>query len=199
VNLNGASDMVNYSVSLVNGGGYKNPARSKSMDEEGRVAFTPADGSVIIALGAYTGKRGKDTEATPAVNTASRTDLLAAYKASGLTVGLEWFSADKWNDVLTPSTGTTTKSDGTSIFASYDFPGTDYSVFTRFDNVKPLKDTDSSQKDQYFNLGFAWKSNKNLTWAVAYKSDKVTDNLKLLNTTDDLKTEEFGVWAQVKF
>ncbi len=199
VNLNGANDTVNYSVSLLNGGGYKNPSRSKSMDEEGRVAFTPMDGSVIVALGFYTGKRGKDTEATPAVNTANRTDILAAYKASGLTVGVEWFSADKWNDVLTPSTSPTTKSDGTSVFASYDFPGTDYSVFTRFDTVKPLKDTDSSQKDQYFNLGFAWKSNKNLTWAVAYKSDKVTDNLKLGNTSDDLKTDEFGIWAQVKF
>src|SRR5262249_52762206 len=137
VNLNGSNDMLNYSVSLVNGGGYKNPSRSKSMDEEGRVAFTPMDGNLIIGLGFYTGKRGKDTEATPAVTTASRTDLLAAWKASGLTVGLEWFSADKWNDVLTPSTSATTKSDGTSFFASYDFPGTDYSVFTRFDTVKP--------------------------------------------------------------
>ncbi len=199
VNLNGANDTVNYSVSVLNGGGFKNPSRSKGMDEEGRVAFTPLDGDLIIGLGFYTGKRGLDTEAKPAVNTANRTDLLAAWKAAGLTVGLEWFSADKWNDVLTPSTSPTTKSDGTSLFASYDFPGTDYSVFGRYDTVKPLKDTDSSQKDQYFNLGFAWKTSKNITWALAYKSDKVTDNLKLGNTSDDLKTDEFGVWAQIKF
>ena len=197
VNMNGKSDFVNYSASLVNGGGYKNPSRSKSMDFEGRVAFTPLDGSLIIALGAYTGKRGLDTEAKPALNTASRQDLLVAWKNSGLTVGLEWFSADKWNDVQ--NAGTTTKSDGTSVFASYDFPSTPYSVFARFDNEKPLKDTDSSQKDQYFNAGFAWKSNANITWALAYKSDKVTDNLKLKNTTDDLKTQEFGIWAQIKY
>ena len=197
VNLNGGNSSVNYSVSVVNGGGYKNPNRSKGMDEEGRVAFTPMDGNLIIAGGFYTGKRGKDTEAAPAVNTASRTDLLAAWKASGLTVGVEWFSADKWNDVT--NTGATTKSDGTSFFASYDFPGTDYSVFGRYDNVKPLKDTDSSQKDQYYNVGFAWTSGKNITWALAYKSDKLTDNLKLGNTTDSLKTDEFGLWAQVKF
>ena len=196
VNLNGDNGTVNYSASMVNGGGYKNPSRSKSMDFEGRVGFQPVDG-LIIAVGAYTGKRGKDTEAAPAVNTASRQDLLVAWKASGLTVGLEWFSADKWNDVT--NTGTTTKSDGTSLFASYDFPGTDYSVFGRADTIKPLKDTDSSQKDQYFNVGVAMKTGKNVTWALAYKSDKVTDNLKLLNTTDDLKTQEFGVWAQIKF
>ena len=197
VNLSGGNSMVNYSVSMVNGGGYKNPSRSKGMDEEGRVAFTPLDGSLIIALGAYTGKRGLDTEAKPAVNTVSRSDLLVAWKNSGLTVGLEWFAADKWNDVQ--NAGTTTKSDGTSVFASYDIPSTPYSVFGRFDTVKPTKDTDSSQKDQYYNVGFAWKSNSNITWALVYKSDKLTDNLKLGNTTDDLKTQEFGIWAQIKY
>lgn len=197
VNLNGKNDMLNYSVSLVNGGGYKNPTRSKSMDFEGRVAFTPMDGSLIIALGAYSGKRGLDTEAKPALNTASRQDLLVAWKNSGLTVGLEWFSADKWNDVQ--NAGVTTKSDGTSVFASYDFPGTGYSVFGRADTIKPTKDTFSSQKDEYFNLGFAWKTNPNITWALVYKSDKLTDNLKLNSTSDDLKTQEFGIWAQIKY
>ncbi|HEX7966126.1 MAG TPA: carbohydrate porin [Gammaproteobacteria bacterium] len=197
VNLNGSGDLANYSVSLVNGGGYKNPSRSKGMDAEGRVSFAPLDGKLIIGIGAYTGKRGKDMEAAPAANTASRQDLLLAWKDAGLTVGLEWFSADKWNDVT--NTGTTTKSDGTSLFASYDFPGTDFSVFGRYDDVKPTKDTFSTQEDKYYNAGFAWKSNKNVTWALAYKSDKVTDNLKLGNTTNSLKTQEFGIWAQVKF
>ena len=197
VNLSGANDMVNYSVSVVNGGGYKNPSRSKGMDEEGRVAFTPLDGDLTIALGAYTGKRGQDTEAKPAANTVSRSDLLVAWKASGLTAGVEYFSADKWNDVQ--NTGTTTKSDGYSVFASYDIPSTDYSVFGRYDDVKPTKDTFSTQEDKYYNAGFAWKTGKNITWALAYKSDKVTDNLKLGNTSDDLKTQEFGLWAQIKY
>ncbi|HEY3645979.1 MAG TPA: carbohydrate porin [Gammaproteobacteria bacterium] len=196
VNMNGGNSIVNYSVSAVNGGGYKNMTRSKSMDFEGRVAVTPIDG-LILAGGFYTGKRDLDTEKTPAVNTASRLDALVAWKASGLTVGLEWFSADKWNDVLNP--GTTTKSDGTSIFASYDIPNTDFSVFGRSDTIKPTKDTDANVKDQYYNLGFAWKENKSLTWAVAYKSDKVTDNLKYKLDSDQLKTEELGVWIQVKY
>ena len=166
------------------------------MDFEGRLAVTPIDG-LILAGGFYDGKRGLDTEKTPAANTASRLDFLAAWKASGLTVGLEWFSADKWNDVL--NTGTTTKSDGTSLFASYDIPNTDFSVFGRADTVKPTKDTHSDVKDEYYNIGFAWKTNRNLTWAVAYKSDKVTDNLKYDITSDTLKTDEIGVWIQVKY
>lgn len=164
-----------------------------------RLAVTPLDGSLILAAGFYTGKRGLDTEAKPAVNTASREDLLAAWKASGLTVGLEWFAADKWNDVQTPSGSPTTKSSGTSLFGSFDFPGTSYSVFARYDDVKPAKDTDSSLEDKYYNAGFAWKTSPNLTWALAYKSDKVTDNLKYGITSDTLKTEEFGIWAQIKY
>jgi len=195
----GGDGLVSYAVSLVNGGGYKNPSRSKSMDEEGRIAVTPLDGDLIIAVGLYSGKRGLDTEATPAVNTATRQDLLVAWKADGLTLGLEWFAADKWNDVLTASTTPTTKSSGTSLFGSYAFPDTAFSVFARYDEVKPTKDTDASQEDKYYNLGVAWRSSANLTWALAYKNDKLTDNLKLGFTTDSLKTQEFGVWAQVKF
>jgi len=195
----GGNGLASYAVSVVNGGGYKNPSRSKSMDEEGRVAVTPLDGHLILAAGLYTGKRGLDTESAPAVNTASRQDLFVAWKASGLTVGLEWFDADKWNDVRTAAGSPTTKSSGTSLFGSFDFPDTAFSVFARYDDVKPTKDTDASQEDKYYNAGVAWKSSANLTWALAYKNDKVTDNLKLNNTTDSLKTQEFGVWAQVKF
>ncbi|HLW73654.1 MAG TPA: hypothetical protein VKT74_01145, partial [Gammaproteobacteria bacterium] len=105
VNLSGGNSMWSYSASIVNGNGYKNPSRSKSMDEEARVAFTPLDGSLIIAVGGYTGKRGQDTEAEEAklapngLNTVSRTDYLIAWKNSGLTVGFEGFTASKWFDV----------------------------------------------------------------------------------------------------
>jgi len=197
VNLNGADGLINYSASIVNGGGYKNPSRSKGVDEEFRLGITPLDGALVIGLGGYSGHRGLDKESAPAVNTASRWDALLAWKADGLTAGVEWFSADKWNDVLNP--GTTNKSEGLSLFGSYDFPGTAFSVFARHDEVKPAKDTDPSQKDEYYNLGLAWKYNANLTWALAYKNDKLTDNLGYQLDSDQLKTQEIGVWAQVKF
>lgn len=199
VNLNGADGLINYSASILNGGGYKNPSRSKGVDEEFRLGITPLDGALVIGLGGYSGHRGLDKESTPAVNTASRWDALVAWKANGLTLGGEWFSADKWNDVLTPSTSATNKSGGLSLFGSYDFPGIPYSVFARHDEVKPAKDTYPSQKDEYYNLGVAWKYDANLTWALAYKCDKITDNLGYQLDSDQLKTQEIGIWAQVKF
>lgn len=198
VNLNGDGGIWNYSAAIVEGNGYKNPSRSKTMDFEGRLGLVPVDG-LIIGLGYYTGDLGQDTEANEAANvgisknTASRTDALVAWKADGLTVGLEYFTADNFGTKLIFS-NTTDKADGYSVYGSYDFPGTQFGVFGRYDNVKPSKDVDSSLQDKYYNAGFAIKTNSNITWALAYKSEKLTDSAGV-----DLKDTEFGVWAQIKY
>lgn len=200
VNLNGGSGVFSYSASLVNGGGYKNPTRSKTMDFEGRVSFVPVDG-LNIAVGYYTGELGQDTEANQNAataggvtkNTATRTDALVAWKANGLTAGLEYFTADDFGSKLIFN-NTEDKADGYSVFASFDFPGTDWGVFGRYDNIKPRKDTNSSLQDKYYNAGVSLKSNKNITWAFAYKSEKLSDD-----AATDVKFDEFGVWAQIKF
>ncbi len=52
---------------MVNGGGYKNPTRTDSMDVEGRIGFMPVDG-LTVRGGFYSGKRGLKVEggvATP--------------------------------------------------------------------------------------------------------------------------------------
>jgi hypothetical protein len=198
VNLNGDGGMWNYSASILNGNGYKNPSRSKTMDFEGRLGFVPVDG-LIIGIGYYTGDLGQDTEAAEAANvgvsknTANRTDALVAWKASGLTVGLEYFTADNFGSKLIFSNNTD-KADGYSVYGSYDFPGTQFGVFGRYDNVKPSKDVDSSLQDKYYNAGFAIKTSPSITWALAYKSEKLTDSAGV-----DLKDNEFGVWAQFKY
>ena len=184
---NGAGS-ANYAVSVVNGGGFRNPSRSKGMDVEGRIGFLPVDG-LAIAFGAYNGKLGQDTDATPARHTASREDLMLAWKASGLTVGGEYFSADNFTTVTSAAAD---KASGYSLFGSYDLPQ-GYSVFGRYDRAKTSKDLDPSLEDTYYNAGVAWKQSPNIIWALAYKSDKLADNVT------ELKTREFGVWAQVKF
>jgi len=40
-----ADNRVQYAVSVINGNGYKNPSRSKSMDIEGRISATPIKNS----------------------------------------------------------------------------------------------------------------------------------------------------------
>ena len=191
VHFLGHTDSVSYAVSAVNGNGYKNPSRSKGRDEEARVGFGPVDG-LTFALGYYTGKLGQDTEAVPALNTASRADFLGVWKAKGLTAGVEYFSADNFSKTAV-TTAATDKADGYSLFGSYDFPGTAYSVFARYDGAKPSKDLAPDQRDKYWNLGVAWKTTANLTWALAYKHEKLSD------TGSETKTDEFGIWGQVKF
>jgi len=114
---------------------------------------------------------------------------MAAWKGSGLTAGAEYFSADDFTAVTTPASD---KADGWSVFGSYDFSPA-YAVFARYDKAKTRKDLDPSLTDTYYNAGVAWRSSPAVTWALAYKSDKLADDV------NELKTQEFGVWAQVKF
>src|SRR3954469_5176811 len=51
---------VNYQVSVVNGRGYRNLSRSKSVDTEARFGYSPVE-QMAIAVGGYSGKRGNDT------------------------------------------------------------------------------------------------------------------------------------------
>lgn len=183
----GKNGPVGYAVSVVNGGGYKNPSRSKGMDVEARVGFQ--SNGLTVAVGGYSGKRGMDTEATPAQQTASRLDLIAGYKTSMFNVGLEYFSADNWNNVTSPITD---KADGYSLFGNVNVTP-DVAVFARYDSAKPKKDSDASLKDTYYNAGVSFKSNSNIIWAIAYKSDKLADN------TNETKDNEIGVWAQIAF
>ena len=204
VNANGkaAEGMFNYSVSLVNGAGYKNPTRSKSMDLEGRIGFMPVTG-LTLAGGFYTGKLGKDVQAATSTtfHTANRFDLLAAYVNAGLRVGAEYFQAKDWNNVTTVAAD---KSDGYSLWASYSFDPK-WAVFGRADQAKTSKDLNSKLKDQYFNFGVSYKPRKNIDVSLVYKTDKVdgggtiaTSNATIGGVREG-KYNEIGVWTQVAF
>lgn len=201
LNLNGANNLVSYSISALNGNGFKNPTRSKTVDWEGRLAVTPVDG-LTLAAGFYTGELGQDTEAHEAAastgavakNTATRTNLLANWKGAGLNVGVEYFTAKNFSSSLIFN-NTTDSEDGYSVYGSYDFPETAFGLYVRYDSVKPKKDTESNLKDTYYNGGIAWRADKNITWAFGFKSDDLKDDT--LNT--ELKTQEVGVWLQAKY
>ena len=216
LHLAGANSMVSYQISAVNGGGYKNPTRSKTIDWEGRVGVTPIDG-LTVAAGFYTGDLGQDTEAneakfaavpatstTPAVaatpkNTATRTNFLADWKGMGLNVGVEYFTAKNFSSglIFTPSNKTDSE-DGYSVYGSFDFADTAFGIYARYDSVKPKKDIESALKDTYYNAGIEWHANKNVTWAFGFKSDEQKDDSKSPAPVD-LKTQEVGVWLQAKY
>lgn len=202
-----ADGKFNYAVSVINGGGYKNPSRSKAMDVEARVGFVPVKG-LTLALGAYSGKLGKDVEtgtSTPAtLHTASRVAALVAYKADNFRVGGEYFTADNWNNVTAVATD---KADGFSVWGSFDFTK-QLAAFARFDSAKTSKDVNPDLKDTYFNLGLAYKPRKNVDLSFVVKNEKAENgSIKTSlgtgtltgGTAGDGKITEVGVWAQVAF
>ncbi|HVA55225.1 MAG TPA: porin [Gammaproteobacteria bacterium] len=194
VHFLGQSDgnVANYAVSVVNGGGYKNPTRTKGMDWEGRIAFMPVDG-LVIAVGGYTGDLGANTQTTPSINTATRLDALVAYKTSAFAVGGEYFHADNFGSSYITTT-TTNSASGYSIWGNVTIADNGTALFARYDNADPSKDLDPSQKDKYYNFGISFPTaSKNITWAFVYKHEDLADN------TTDTTTKEIGVWAQVKF
>ncbi len=200
-----ANGMVNYAVSAINGNGYKNPSRSKTVDISGRIGIEPIEG-LNLAAGYYSGKLGQDTQGGPATRTASRWDMVAAYVNPMYRVGAEYFSAEDWksgsyNAVL--SANPSEKADGYSLWGSVS-PMEKVSLFARYDHAKPNKDTIPSLKDTYYNAGVSYQAYKNVDFALVYKHEKV-DNGSLstsngtIGGTNDGSYNEIGVWTQVKF
>ncbi|HXU29500.1 MAG TPA: carbohydrate porin [Thermoanaerobaculia bacterium] len=163
-----AGDKVNFQLSAQNGRGFSNPARSKTVDFEGRVSFVPVKG-LTLALGGYSGKRGLETDAAPAKHTATRSDLLVNYANDKFKLGGEWFQADNWNTV---TAATKDKSDGYSVWGSFS-PTAAITVFGKFEEAKPSKDLKPLLKENYYNLGVQYRYNKSFAGALVYKYEEV--------------------------
>jgi hypothetical protein len=205
----GEGGLFNYSVSLINGNGYKNPTRTKTVDVEGRIGF--AFEGFVGALGGYGGKRGQDVygSASPA-NTASRFDVFLGYVDHGFRAGGEYFEAKNWtisgiagvnaadtNFVAVPNVvkgPATDKAEGASIWASYDFMP-QWGVFARGDWEKPSKDLHSDLKDQYYNIGLAWHARKNIDLSLVYKYEKVENGTINVSQGANLGTVGSGATA----
>ncbi len=185
-----ANGKANYQVSVVNGGGYRNPSRSKGVDVEARVGFMPTQ-EILIALGGYSGSRGKETENVDPPQTAKRVDALVAYAGqSGLRLGAEWFQAKNWavTNVVDD------KADGWSVWGSVPLTATGINAFARYDKANTSKDVDPSLENKYFNLGVEFPVTKGFKLAAVYKDTKNQND-----TSIDLHTKEFGVWGDVTF
>jgi hypothetical protein len=187
-----ADGMVNYAVSAVNGKGYKDPSRSKTMDLESRISVVPVKG-LTIGVGFRSGKLGAETETNPAENTASRTDAVVAYVNDKFRVGAEYFTAKNYSAALVQSPTTTDKADGTSVWGSVSFTNM-VAGFARYEDVKPNKTTNTFAENKYTTLGVSFTPRKNIDLAVAYKQTKAD-----ASATSSTKTNEIGVWSQVNF
>src|SRR3569833_222010 len=94
------ANLVCYQLSVVNGGGYKNPTRTKDVDVEGRIGVNPIS-RLTLGGGFYSGHLGQITAANENFpkNTATRYDALAAGNIIGIRAGIEWFQAKNYKTV----------------------------------------------------------------------------------------------------
>jgi hypothetical protein len=200
--LLGNGPLVQYQLSAVNGRGYSNPTRSKSVDYEGRLSLTPVDG-LNFAIGGYSGKRGLETDTLPAQHTATREDALVAYNSSLFRIGGEYFEADNWNTVTSVATD---KSDGYSFWGQFNFNPT-WGLVGRYDSAKPSKDLKPDLKYTYYYAGLQWTVNKAFTAALVYKYADVTGGtvstpngtIGSVNPHDKGKYNEIGVFTVYNF
>ncbi len=188
-----------YSASVVNGGGFKNPSRSKYVDYEGRVGVTPVKW-LTIGAGFYSGHLGQINTANQDFpkNTASRLDLAVGVHAGGFRVGGEYFEAKNYKSAnpttgvynvsaITSGSSTTAplsdKGEGYSLWSSFDF-NAQWNVFGRFDQAKPSKDVVSGLKDTFYTLGVDVKPRKNVDLALVYKNEKVENGQISVSSAD---------------
>jgi hypothetical protein len=223
----GPEGLVGYSFSIVNGGGFKNPTRTKSPDYEGRISVVPVQW-LTVGAGFYAGHLGQVTATNQDFNTrtALRWDGLIGVNLNGFRAGAEYFSAHNFKTVNAAGLygtssvvgGTATaipladKADGESVFASYSF-AKQYTVFARYDHAKLSKDIAPNLKDDYFHVGASYKPIKTIDVALVYKHEKVKNGATTLSSADanasytiggvngltDGTFDEVGVYLQWSF
>jgi hypothetical protein len=202
---------IGYALSVVDGAGYKIPAigtanRTDYMDVEGRVSAT--FDHFTVGVGGYEGKLGKAVTGTPTFHTAERFDAVGAYTDSRVRVGVEYMWARYYSDILQPVQAKTNSAEAVSVFGSFNFTPK-FSIFGRYDWLKPMEDTAPKFESNYYNIGLGYKPIGPLDFALVYKHDSVLDGL-LATANGSIGTlsangigkgeyDEVGVFTQVKF
>jgi len=201
--------ILNYDFAALNGGGYKKipvgggTNRSGSFDYEGRVSAVYQ--GFNLAVGGYTGKLGTPY-GTTTYHTAERFDLLGAYVADGLRVGVEYFNANDYSAGLVASAAPGDAAHGVSSFASYYFLPA-WAAFARYESVDTNTRTAPGKQDEYYTLGVTWSPTKIVDLSLAYKHEAVVKgsftggNGAIGSTAGAMRGvyNEVGVWGDFQF
>ena len=210
--------VVSYQVSVVDGAGFRTPPgtnsapRTNSLDVEGRLSAKWYD--VTAAIGGYHGELGTDagfqfnagSNAPLVRREATRFNALLVYNNGVVKLGAEYFHASNFSAAALTNATVGDKADGYSVFGGYTF-SPEWSVFGRYDDVKPNKTTVSAKKDNYFNLGIQYEPTKIVDLSLVYKRDKVdngtfsTSNGTIggISNTTGGTYDEFGLFGQFRF
>jgi hypothetical protein len=231
VNASGsfANNLVGYSASVVNGGGYKNPSRTKYVDFEGRVTSKPFQW-LDVGVGFYNGHLGQvsATNENFPTNTATRWDGLVSFNYAGFRLTGEYIDAKNYKtvnsltagvfgtqDVVASSPTAVLNSDsakGYSVVASYAFNAT-WNIFSRYDSVNLSENVLPNLQDRFIDVGIDYKALKSLDLALVYKLETVYDGAATIGSAEanssytiggatagtDGRFREIGLYAQYKF
>jgi len=89
--------------------------------------------------------------------------------------------------------------EGYSVFASVQ-PAPKWSVFGRYDWVKPSIDLNPTQKDHYFNAGIQFSPAKIVDLALVYKHDSADGMLQIGNLgAGQVTRDEVGLYGQFRW
>lgn len=231
VNASGtfANNLLGYSASVVDGGGYKNPTRTRFVDFEGRVTSKPFSW-LDLGVGYYNGHLGQVTVASEnfPTNTATRWDGLVSFNYAGFRLTGEYIRANNYKtvnsvaagvfgtqDVVASSATGTLNYDtaaGYSVLASYAWSPA-WNVFARYDNINLSEDVLPKLNDKFVDFGIDYKALKSLDLALVYKVEQVLDGAATIGSADgngsytiggatattDGRFREIGIYAQYKF
>jgi hypothetical protein len=167
--------IVSYQFSVVDGEGFKQPSlgnvnRTNAMDFEGRVSASYMH--VTAAIGGYYGKLGNNVNGVYTFNDAQRIDALLAYTNDRFRLGGEYLWARYWKDVTQPNPAKTNETKGYGLFGAYNLTPM-FSLFGRYDWIKPSSDTAPTLTQNYYNFGIDYKPINQLDLALVYKRDNV--------------------------
>lgn len=179
-----------FAVSVVTGGGYKQPHTGERADVEALVAWHP-DPRAVVALGGYDGRLGDESDATHTLqHTARRIDLLAARADRAWRFGVRYSYGSNWANLYTvPGDRVRSISTWTSRQLT-----PQWSVFARCDYTWPSRLQDPSRKARYADAGVEWRPQKGVRLALAGKHTAAWRQGVPLATTNEL-----GVWSELRF
>jgi hypothetical protein len=201
--------IVNYDLAAINGGGYKKmPSgggtnRFDGFDFEGRVSAV-YDG-FNLGIGGYTGKLGIPY-GTKTYHTANRFDVMGAYVADGLRVGVEYFTADDYTPALVQTPGTGDGAHGVSAFASYYFLP-QWAVFGRYDSADTSTRSVPAKTNTYYTMGVTWSPARIVDLSLAWKHEGASGGAigtqnGTIGSNTGLRTgsyNEFGLWGNFQW
>ena len=170
-----AGGLISYQVGVVNGGGFRNVAVTKSVDLDGRLSVQYK--GFFGAIGGYSGKLAKDPQGTVIAHSADRIDGALGYKSDKFTVGGEYVYAKDFASVVASASNFEDKNEGWSVFANYNIMPK-WQVFGRYDWIRQTNNltTNTSVKNEYYNFGVQWEVAKLVDLSLVYKRAQATNN-----------------------